>query len=304
MCGITGLLYKAPRHDRTTGDAALKMLQSLCRRGPDSAGVALAYAPARPSEGSRRQLRIGVNCEAAGSGSRVLERLKAAGQLRQASVGGQYAAVALDTSASVEELMAEVTACGDGVSIASVGEAVEVLKCLGSADGLETSFRLSEYNGPAVIGHTRMATESRVDISHSQPLTAAGFPDLAIVHNGHITNYVKLRQHFESKGYTFQTDNDSEVIAVFLADRMRQGADLRAAMEESVRVLDGSFTYLALTPDALGLAREPFGMKPMVIAETDEFVAMASESVAIESAFEGDLQLREPGVEEVVVWRF
>ncbi|MCL6548343.1 MAG: hypothetical protein K6T30_05485 [Alicyclobacillus sp.] len=308
MCGIAGLLVKRSLPGNTTGGAALQMLRHLCRRGPDSAGVALAHrTSSHPSESERcpsqpERWYVGVHCESSGADSSVIRRLEAAGRVSEVAGNGQYLRAVVDsqTGPAVVQDLSGV----EGVSVASVGQTIEVLKCLGSADGLDDPFRLSGFDGPAVIGHTRMATESRVDISHSQPLTAVGVPDLAIVHNGHITNYVRLRQRYEAKGYVFQTDNDSEVIAVLLADCMREGADLADAMRESVRVLDGSFTYLALTPGALGLAREPFGMKPVVIAETDDYVALASESVAIQSVFDCSLSLWEPQVEEVRVWRF
>jgi hypothetical protein len=117
-----------------------------------------------------------------------------------------------------------------------------------------------------------------------------------------VTNYIKLRAYYEKKGYQFITGNDSEVIAVYLVDEMKKGASLKEAMTASVHDLDGSFSYIAVTPTAVGLAKEPFSMKPIVLAETDDFIAFASESLAITNGFGESLPVREPGAEEVLVW--
>src|SRR5260370_1191370 len=126
------------------------------------------------------------------------------------------------------------------------------------------------------ISHTRLAPESRVDISHSHPFWARPFPDIAVVHNGHITNYHKLRRHFEMKGHRFNTENDSEVIAIYIADIMEQGGTLQYAVRSTITALDGTFTYLVATADSIGYARDKFGTKPLVVTATGEFGAVAS----------------------------
>ena len=130
-----------------------------------------------------------------------------------------------------------------------------------------------------------MCTESRIDLSHSQPFWVHGVPDLATVHNGHITNYHQLRRRFEQRGVTFYTDNDSEVIGVYLRARMERGRSLPEAMADSIRDLDGSFCYLVASSEGLGVVRDRFGFKPMMLAETDEFVAAATEEIALRRAF-------------------
>src|SRR5579863_9497590 len=158
--------------------------------------------------------------------------------------------------------------------------------------------------GTHAISHTRMASESRVDISHSHPFWARPFPDIAVVHNGHITNYYKLRRRLEMKGHHFNTQNDSEVIAVYIADMMQQGATLDDAVRSTITTLDGSFTYLVATADSIGLARDQFAMKPLMITETDELVAVASEEAALRKAFPFELDTREASAREVRTWRF
>ena len=139
-----------------------------------------------------------------------------------------------------------------------------------------------------------MSTESRIDLSHSQPFWVHGVPDLATVHNGHVTNYHQLRRHYEQRGATFYTDNDSEVIGVYLRARMEQGRSLPEAMADSISDLDGAFSYLVASPEGLGIVRDRFGFKPLMLAETDDFVAVATEEIALRRALPGDYRVVEP----------
>lgn len=296
MCGIAGLIYKVPEHTVKTGDAVIRMLDSLYRRGPDSTGVALFHPE------NQNGLYVGINYGKVGNGARIVNFLKDFSQVLKAEDRGHYVRALLSDAVQVNELAEALKAVDSDISVAAIGKSIEVLKSTGSAASLDTEFQVSTYDGPVAIGHTRMATESRVDISHSQPLSPQGAADLAIIHNGHITNYIKLRSYYESLGYNFITGNDSEVIAVYLTHKIANGATFREALEHSLSELDGSFTYVAVTKGAVGLVREPFGMKPMVIAETAEFVALASESLAIQDGFSPELDIWEPAAEEVLVW--
>ncbi|MGJ7921256.1 hypothetical protein [Neobacillus sp. LXY-4] len=296
MCGIGGVIFKNTNHDKITGEVILTMLDSLYRRGPDSTGVALLH----PKE--ENVLYVDVNYEKTGNGQRILSLLKGKATILKSSDHGNYVRAKISYSGDEQSLINELNELDSDVSVASFGQQIEVLKYLGGANNLETQFQLSNYNGQVAVGHTRMATESKVDISHSQPLCCYASKDLTIIHNGHVTNYIKLRSYYERKGYHFLTGNDSEVIAVYLVDEMKKGASLEEAMQSSITDLDGSFSYIAVTPTSVGLAKEPFGMKPMVLAETDDYIAFASESLAITREFGENLKIREPKAEEVLVW--
>ncbi len=296
MCGIGGLIYKNTVHEKKTGEIVVKMLESLCRRGPDSTGIALLHPKVENT------IYIDVNYEKPGNGEKIINLLTEYVTIESASDHESYVRATVKDVEDEETLVLAINNIDHDVSVASYGEQLEVLKFLGGAENLEAQFKISEYDGQVAIGHTRMATESKVDISHSQPLCCHMGQDLTIIHNGHITNYIKLRSKFEKQGYTFITGNDSEVIAVYLVDKLRAGMNLQEAMELSLEELDGSFSYIAITPDQVGLAKEPFGMKPMMIAETDDFVAFASESMAITNGFGKDLSVFEPGSEEVMIW--
>ncbi len=181
-----------------------------------------------------------------------------------------------------------------GLEVLSLGRRLDLVKQVGSPSQLEAAYGVSTWSGPLAIGHTRMSTESRIDLSHSQPFWAHGVPDLATVHNGHVTNYHQLRRRYEQQGVTFYTDNDSEVIGVYLRDRMEQGRSLAEAMSDSVADLDGAFNYLVASSQGLGIVRDRFGFKPLMLAETDEFTAVATEEIALRRALAGRYDVVEP----------
>jgi glutamine phosphoribosylpyrophosphate amidotransferase len=148
-----------------------------------------------------------------------------------------------------------------------------------------------------------MATESDVDIRSAHPYWAYPFNDVSVVHNGQLTNYWLFRREMERRGHRFVSNCDSELIAVYLADRMDRGDDLEAAMVRSVDELDGVFTYVVATADRLGMAKDVMAAKPMVLYESEEFVALASEEVAIRNVFPHEIDTYDPYEGEVKVWQ-
>jgi glutamate synthase domain-containing protein 1 len=196
-----------------------------------------------------------------------------------------------------------VEAVSPDVEVVSIGRSLEVLKQVGSPANLEKSFGISNFAGSHGIGHTRLSTESKVDLSHSQPFWAHGFPDLAIVHNGHITNYHQLRRRYEQRGVHFYTENDSEIVAIYLAEQISRGGNLESAFGSMMRDLDGSFSCLAATASEMGFIKDPFAFKPLLFTETDTFVAVATEEIALRAALPGDYAVSEAQVKNVRVWR-
>jgi methylamine---glutamate N-methyltransferase subunit A len=184
-----------------------------------------------------------------------------------------------------------------------IGRRLEIVKQTGSPENLEKTYCISRAKGTHGLGHTRLSTESRVDLSHSQPFWSHGFADLAIVHNGHITNYHQLRRRYEQRGVRFYTENDSEVVAIYLAGQLEKGGSLREALEGMLRDLDGSYSCLVATDRQLGYVKDPFALKPLVMTETDDFVAVATEEIAIRAAIPGQYSVREAQVKEVRVWQ-
>jgi glutamate synthase domain-containing protein 1 len=298
MCGIVGFLDKRGGTDHPVGRTLLAMLEALGCRGPDSAGVAL-FGPAR---GILVQVKLPDRDEPAAAASALLDAVRHTGPVLGHEVVGAYLRLELDGSADVSGLEAAILTEVPGTEVVSLGRRLRIVKQVGSPAMLERTYGISRMTGSHGIGHTRLSTESRVDLSHSQPFWAHGVPDLATVHNGHITNYHKFRRHYEQCGHRFFTENDSEVIGVYLRDRLSAGLSLEDALRSSLDDFDGSFSYLAASGDRLAYVRDRFGFKPLVVAETDEFVAIATEEIALRQALGHDFAAREPAPATMRVW--
>jgi glutamate synthase domain-containing protein 1 len=301
MCGIIGYMNKSAQADRPLGAIMLSMLQALGSRGPDSAGVAL-YGDSGDGALVLR-IKLGEHGAFEDRGERIKTRVERMGKVRGASVVSNYLRLIVDYDGDLTALQRDIEASESDIEVISAGRRLEIAKQVGSPDDLDRTYGISALRGTHAIGHTRLSTESRVDLSHSQPFWAHGALDLATVHNGHITNYHKLRRQYEMKGHRFYTENDSEIIGMYLAERMRKGDDLEAALRASLRDLDGSFSYLVATADAVGFAKDPFGLKPLMVAETDAFVALATEEMALRRAFGTGFEAIEPHPKTVRVWK-
>lgn len=297
MCGIVGY-FDRHRASAPVGRVLLNMLTPLARRGPDSAGIALwgksvagLIVRIKPAEGgSEESLAREIVAQA-----RQIARVQAA------DIGRSLIRLVIDAADPIA-LAAAVENAGPEVEVVSMGHRLEIVKQIETPQNLETTFGISRLTGSYGIGHTRMSTESRVDLSHSQPFWTHGTLDLAIVHNGHITNYHKLRRQYEQRGVRFYTGNDSEIIGIYLADRMAQGLGFSEALRASIQDLDGSFSYLAATADAFGFAKDRFCLKPLLVAATEDFVAIANEEVALRAALPGSYAVREAEAGAIGVW--
>lgn len=287
MCGIVGLLDKRETQDTSIGRTLLAMLEALACRGPDGAGAAMLRT--EPFE-EAWTVRI------APAHSASLDRLSGLGRTEQVQRQGDTLRFRFFPGPEVTaDALEQALGAGPGVlEVLGIGLRLDLVKHDGSPAGLERVYRISAWHGPAAIGHTRMSTESRIDLSHSQPFWAHGVPDLATVHNGHITNYHQLRRRYEQQGTVFYTENDSEVIGVYLRDRLDAGTPLAEALAESISDLDGAFNYIVLSPEGLGVVRDRFGFKPLMVAETAEFVAVATEEIALRQALPGAYRVTEP----------
>ena len=294
MCGIVGYLDKRDRTDSPIGRTLLAMLQALSCRGPDSAGVALFHEP------SDIQLRLSVSPQIDPDFVIKILTSEGAATHRHYKNGVYDALIAfgIDPNRLIERIEDRLP----DSEILCLGERLDLFKQVGSPDQLEATYHIADLVGTHGIGHTRLSTESRVDLSHSQPFWAHGGPDLATVHNGHITNYHKLRRRFEQEGYRFHTENDSEVIGVYLRDRLAAGRSLEGALHSSLEDFDGSFCYLVASEDRLGFVKDRFGFKPLILAETEDFVALATEEIALRRALGRAFTAREPPPATVQIW--
>ncbi|MBI2207537.1 MAG: glutamine phosphoribosylpyrophosphate amidotransferase [Candidatus Rokubacteria bacterium] len=297
MCGIVGFFDKAGG-PAPVGATVLAMLSALGCRGPDSAGIAFwgdevdgVVVRVKPGDGAGVEARR----------REIVRRARRLGRVRSSVDHGSLLRLEI-AKADPGQLALAIEAVAPDVEVVSMGRRLEIVKQVGAPRSLEVDFGVSKVRASHGLGHTRLSTESRVDLSHSQPFWAHGCPDLAVVHNGHITNYHRLRRLYEQDGVRFYTENDSEVIGVYLAGKLRAGATLGEALRDSVRELDGSFSYLAATGDAFGFAKDPFCLKPLIVAETDGAVAIANEEIALAAALPSGYSAREAGAGAVRVW--
>jgi glutamine phosphoribosylpyrophosphate amidotransferase len=184
----------------------------------------------------------------------------------------------------------------------ALGRSLEIIKDLGDAETVAADYKLADFIGTHAIGHARMATESDVDIANAHPYWAYPFPDVAVVHNGQLTNFHEWRRRLQRSGHRFQSECDSEIIAVYLAQQMSEGRSLEQAMRRSLEDLDGVFTYICVTEDALGVAKDELGAKPLVLYEDDDLVALASEEISIRQVLDREIETNDPYEGEVRVW--
>ena len=301
MCGIVGFLDKTNDKLAPAGRTILAMLNALGCRGPDSAGVAL-YGP--PADGRFvLRVKVGDNGGSESAARRLGEFAQSLDAGAEITATGAYARLEVTSKIAAKEWAARIESLDGGIEVVSLGTSLEIVKQVGSPAKLEAAYGVSHMPGAHGIGHTRLSTESKVDLSHSQPFWGRGRPDLAIVHNGHITNYHQLRRQYEQRGVKFYTENDSEIIAIYLAEQLGAGLDLEAGMRGMLRDLDGSFCCVVATATEMGFVKDQFALKPLLVAETDGFVAIATEEIAMRAALPGNYEAHEPGAREVKVWR-
>jgi amidophosphoribosyltransferase len=208
----------------------------------------------------------------------------------------------LDTSADVPALRAWLAGVDPSITLLSAGERIDLYKDIGAPADIAARYGFDGLRGTHVVGHTRMATESAVTPAHAHPFTAGR--DFCLVHNGSLSNPHLVRRRLEPLGIRFETDNDTEAACRFLEWRMREGDDIDAAIEKGFEELDGFFTFLIGTRDALALVRDPFACKPAIVAETADYVAIASEYRSLAHLpGVGAARLFEPQPRTIYSWR-
>ena len=309
MSGIAGVIYRGNGGEHAVGEDMTRMLQSMKHRGPDSTGYAL-YGPRQQQYIMRYTLADANDARdydferrLAHNKAEVERRLRARGARNlEIEVEAGYAhRVSFDYDGDLKTIT-DVVEDVPHAEVLSIGHSLEIIKDHGDAEEVAGQYRLGGFVGTHGIGHVRMATESDVDISGAHPYWAYPFSDVAVVHNGQLTNYFHWKHRLERSGHRFQSECDSEVIAVYLAEKMSEGLSLEDAMHESLEDLDGVFTYLCVTGDALGMAKDEMAAKPLVLYEADDIVALASEEIAIRAIVDHEIETWDPYEGEVMVW--
>jgi glutamate synthase domain-containing protein 1 len=299
MCGIVGLHLKNPDLQPRLGELLTVMLEAMTTRGPDSAGIAVYSDPAPP--GADADLRYSLRCES-GTDWELL------GKAIAADTGSEVRVRPLATDSAVLEspaaeavFLAAVKRAAPDVTVVGYGRAMVLVKDVGAPADIAIRYGIPGWSGYQGCGHTRMATESAVTTAHSHPFAPAA--DLALVHNGSFSNYATIRGRLARSGVHCDTDNDSEVAARLIATRMAAGDGLDDALRHVLKEMDGFFTLLVTTRTQFAVVRDSFACKPAVIAETADYVAMASEYQAL-AGLPGitAAEVYEPSPEEIHLW--
>ncbi len=310
MCGIAGLIHRGTTAD--IGTEVTNMLQSLKHRGPDSTGFAVYGEPVADEYVMRFKV---AEQEDMATGFRIHDEIRE----RRAIVDSRFeemGAVPVSREEATEyayryrfafdgdlERLARYIEDVEGAEILSLGRGLELVKDLGDAATVSGQYGLEGFRGTHAIGHTRMATESDVDIRSAHPYWAYPYNDISVVHNGQITNYWIMRREMERRGHRFLSNCDSELLAVYTADKLNDGYALEESLAQSIEEIDGVFTYVVATADCLGMAKDTMAAKPMVLFESEDTVALASEEVAIRALIPEEIETRDPYDEEVRVWQ-
>ena len=190
--------------------------------------------------------------------------------------------------ADLKAWVADADTLTDRIEIQSCGRSLEIIKDMGGSSEVADKHGVRDMHGTHGLGHARLATESSVLPNASHPFWARPFSDVAIVHNGQITDYFTWRDKLERQGYRFLTENDSELIAVWVSDQMKAGLTMPQALKKSIGSIDGVFTYMIANPDGIGFAKDRFAMKPLVVIDQDGDLAMATEEQAVRRVFPGE----------------
>ena len=310
MCGIAGLIHKGKTSN--IGSEMTSMLQALKHRGPDSTGFAIYGEPSSGEYIMRVKVAEKEDIE---KGHGILDKIDARikelekrlsdhkAKVKEKKKVTEYALRYIISHDGDTEKMARYIEEITGVEILSLGNGLELIKDLGDAGVVSEQYNLDKFKGTHAIGHTRMATESDVDIRSAHPYWAFPYNDVSVVHNGQITNYWIMRRELERKGHRFMSNCDSELLAVYTADNLASKVPLEESLKRSISEIDGVFTYLVATDNQLGMAKDTMAAKPLVLFESDNLIAMASEEVAIRSILPQEIDTTDPYDEEVRVWQ-
>ena len=286
MCGIVGLFAKTQSVEDSLGKLLSDMLVIMSDRGPDSAGVAVY----KKSNGNKIKVTLQSEVPSDDFPNLNLYLSKQKNLKTKLKINSTHAVLELSEK-NLYIIINDIKKHFPKIRLMSTGSNIEIYKEVGAPESVVDRFNVRKMSGSHGIGHTRMATESAVTTLGAHPFSTG--KDQCLVHNGSLSNHNTLRRELQKKNISFETQNDTEVAASYLTNKMSSGADLRQALELALRDLDGFYTFVVGTKKGFGVLRDPIACKPAVLAETDEYVAFGSEYRALASL---------PYIEKANVW--
>jgi glutamate synthase domain-containing protein 1 len=293
MCGIAGRILAAPG---TVGRDLVALMAAQEHRGADSTGFAVYGAPRDSGYVLRGMGFDKAQMDADIDAFEAVLKEHGSTFLSDPTIVSDAAKhycfrMEISDPANLAAWVADADELTDRIEVQSCGRSLEIVKDVGSAEQVGEKHKVHDMIGTHGLGHARLATESSVLPNASHPFWARPFSDVAIVHNGQITDYYTWRDRLQRQGYRFLTQNDSELIAVWVSDQMKQGLTMQQALTKSITAIDGVFTYMIATPDGIGFAKDRFAMKPIVVIEDNGALAAATEEQAVRRVFADELDV-------------
>lgn len=293
MCGIAGRILSAPG---PVGRDLVALMSAQEHRGADSTGFAVYGMPMEAGFVLRGMGFDKARMEADLDAFRTVLTEHGSDFLSDPQIVTDSARhycfrIEIGDPRDVAAWVRDADTLSDRIEVQSCGRSLEIIKDVGSAEAVSEKHKVHDMIGTHGLGHARLATESSVLPNASHPFWARPFSDVAIVHNGQITDYYTWRDRLQRQGYRFLTENDSELIAVWVSDQMKQGLTLDQALKKSITSIDGVFTFMIATQDGIGFAKDRFAMKPLVAMEDGGEIAAATEEQAMRRVFASEIDV-------------
>ena len=293
MCGIVGIFIKNKKLENKLGSYLSKMINNMSSRGPDSAGFAIY-----DSNKSKNLFKYTL-CVSNRDINQIITKIKKKFKIVKFKILSDH--LVISTATKTEKFINFINENFENVSIVGYGQSIEIFKKVGNPKDIVKDFKLSSFKGTHGIGHTRMATESAITTNGSHPYSTG--EDECLVHNGSLSNHNNLRRKLIKIGKVFDSENDTEVAAGYISNKLSQNNSLKNTLKDSLKDLDGFYTFIAGTKNGFAILRDEIACKPAVIAETNDYVAIASEFQAMAHLPDvNNANIFEPEPGEVYVW--
>ncbi len=293
MCGIAGRILDS---FGKLGDDLVELMDAQEHRGADSTGFAIYGAPREDGYilrgmGFDREQMSGDLDE-----FQLLLKEHGADYIEEPTIitddQKHYCfRMVISDPRDLTRWITEADHLSDRIEVQSCGRSLEIIKDIGGSKQVADKHGVRDMSGSHGLGHARLATESSVLPNASHPFWARPFPDVAIVHNGQITDYFTWRDRLQRQGYRFLTENDSELIAVWVSDQIKAGLSMEQALKKSIDSIDGVFTYMIADPSGIGFAKDRFAMKPLVVIDQAGDLAAATEEQAVRRVFSDECEV-------------
>ncbi|MDA7462756.1 glutamine amidotransferase family protein [Candidatus Pelagibacter ubique] len=266
MCGIVGIYLKTKKYEKDLGKFLSGMLDGMATRGPDSAGFAIYTKQNK----NKFKYSICLNQLTDKEFKKKISKF-----LKKITLKTFSDHVILETEEKPKKVLEILDTKLKEVSLVGYGKSINIFKQTGNPKDVVRKFKLSSFSGTHAIGHTRMATESAITTQGSHPYSTS--EDECLVHNGSLSNHNNIRRSLKKEGQKFNSENDTEVAAGYISNQISKGENLEETLKNSLKDLDGFYTFIAGTKDGFALLRDEIACKPAVVAETKDYVAVASE---------------------------